>query len=327
VDLIEKPLGVKDRRESKNIVVLGRNMMNIYGNQGTFDAFLKAREPFLAGAAKDNPDRYVSQRHEISMESMKENILRIGGDPSSIFLTGKLGDKVDIKRELYRFSEQFVTNLGFYFDLQTQNTIDIVNELMKKGVISQEIGEKLQEYMNFMVGLRLKQQRVLSSQAHAVYLNEDTFQKDLKKLQSELSALRGNLAFLEESQSSDQALKNAKKAVMDKTHEIEEVKKMAPGKIITPEEVEMLNTKYLPFALELFQLSKDWISGKDDALGGAGAAIGIKALEVIIPSTPKGTTTDTPSSTKKLPIIEGPKLPIPGIAPLEDESAAAAPAA
>ncbi|HBN23285.1 MAG TPA: hypothetical protein DD412_08635 [Holosporales bacterium] len=252
VDLIEKPLGIRDRRESKNIVVLGRNMMNIYGEQKTFDAFLKAREPFLAGAAKDNPDRYVSQRHEIPMESMKENILRIGGDPSSIFLTGKLGDKVDIKRELYRFSEQFVTNLGFYFNLQTQNTIDIVSELMKKGVISQEIGEKLQEYMNFMVGLRLKQQRVLSSQAHAVYLNEDTFQKDLKKLQSEFSTLRGNLAFLEESQSSDQALKSAKKAVTDKTHEIEEVKKVAPGKIITPAEVEMLNTKYLPFALELF---------------------------------------------------------------------------
>jgi len=284
--------------------------MNIYGNQETFDSFMKAREPFLAGPAKDNPDRYVSQRHEIAMETMKDNVIRSGGDPSSIFLTGKVGDNVDIKRDLYHFSEQLLTNLGFYFDVKTQNTIDIVSELMKTGVISQEIGGKLQEYMNFMVGLRLKQQRVLSSQAHAVYLNEEAFQKDLKKLQGELTALDGNLTFLEESQSSDQALKAAKKAVTDKKHEMVELKKMAPGKIITPEEIEILNTKYLPFAMEIFQFSKDWISGKDDAFGGTGAAIGIKAVE-----TPDSVTeenvSDGSSSSKKLPIIERPKIESP----------------
>jgi len=326
VDLIEKPLGVKDRRESNNIVVLGRNMMNIYGEQETFDTFIKAREPFLSGTAKDNADRYVSRRHELAMETMKEDIIKRGGDPSSIFLTGKLGDKVDIKRELYRFSEQFVTNLGFYFDIKTQNTIDIVGELMEQGIISQEIGEKLQDYMNFMVGLRLKQQRVLSSQAHAVYLNEEAFQKDIRKLQEENSALEKNLAFLEESQSSKKALTDARKAVTDKKHEIDELKKMAPGKIVSTEEIDILNTKYLPFAIELFQLSKDWISGKDNALGGKGAAIGIKAIAPSLP-TSEGTDTEGSSSEKKLPLIERPNLPGPGIIPSETESATAAPAA
>ena len=111
VDLIEKPLGVKDRRESNNIVILGRNMMNIYGDQETFDKFMKDREPFLAGPAKDNPDRYISRRHELAMETMKQDIVKNGGDPKNILITGKLDEKVDIKRNLYRFSEQFITNL------------------------------------------------------------------------------------------------------------------------------------------------------------------------------------------------------------------------
>ncbi len=159
-----------------------------------------------------------------------------------------------------------------------------------------------------------------------MYLNEEAFQKDLKKLQEETSALEKNLAFLEESQSSNQALKDAKKAVTDKKHEIEELKKMAPGKIVTTEEIDILNTKYLPFAIELFQLSKDWISGKDNALGGKGAAIGIKAIESSVP-TSKGTEIDDSSSEKKLPLIERPNLPSPGIIPSETERVTAAPAA
>jgi hypothetical protein len=41
-------------------------------------------------------------------------------------------------------------------------------------------------------------------------------------------------------------------------HKLEHMMEMAPGKILSQKDIELLNTKYLPIAKEIFQVAKAW---------------------------------------------------------------------
>ena len=99
-----------------------RNIRFLYGDKSLFDEYLKYREVYLSGEPKNKNPFYTNRRQEIAYGKMKDDIIKHMGNPESPIVSGKLGKEVDIKRELYRFPEQILTDLGFWYELGEQNT-------------------------------------------------------------------------------------------------------------------------------------------------------------------------------------------------------------
>ncbi|HRE33313.1 MAG TPA: putative nucleotidyltransferase substrate binding domain-containing protein, partial [Candidatus Berkiella sp.] len=195
---------------------------------------------------------------------MSEDIISHIQKGKSIFVTGKLGKTLDIKRELYRFVEQFVTNLGFYHQLDTQNTFDIVQQLKAKGILSPLLADKMSDFIQFSSGLRLKEQSVIKRQGFAAYFDQTEFDEDKEDLEEKIQLAKDSIAYMETLAKKDPNAIAAKKRDLvkleDKYHHMLD---MAPGKIFSSKDIELLKNKYLPIGQEIFKTAQAWTQDKE----------------------------------------------------------------
>lgn len=274
-DQIHKHFSLKDAKESNQIITLGRNIDFLSGNEDTYKVFLEKNRAALSGNAVRD-ELFTERRKEVAIESMKEHLIRWMDDGKSVPNIGALKGKVDIKRDLYRIMEQTVTNLGFYFDTKSQNGKEIIRELVKRKIMSKRTARQILDYMNHIMGLRLKKQNILQSQAHAVYISQEDFNEDLASLEKERDTLQKSYDYLKSTNPTKIQLAKAKKALDAKIHQITDLKKVAPGKILSDDDVKRLNEKYMPILQRVFKKAQAWVLGNDNAFGGKGAAVGFK---------------------------------------------------
>lgn len=274
-DQIHKHFSLKDAKESNQLITLGRNIDYLSGSEETFNVFMEKYRTSLSGEAVRD-DLFTERRKEVAIDSMKEHILRWMDDGKSVPNRQMIKGKIDIKRDLYRIMEQIVTNLGFYFETKSQNGKEIIRELVERGIMSKRTAHQMLDYMNYIMGLRLRKQNILQSQAHAVYISQEDFDEDLASLEKERDILQKSYDFLKSSNPTKQQLEKAKKALDSKIHEIADLQKVAPGKILSDDDVKLINEKYVPILLRIFNKSKQWVLGDDKAFGGSGAAVGFK---------------------------------------------------
>lgn len=174
-----KSLNPREKQISASVESLIRNIRFLYGDKRLFDEYIKKREVYLSGPPRNANPFYSNRRQEIAFLEMKKDMIKHMNKPDSAIVTGKLGKQIDIKRELYRFPEQILTNLGFWYDLPEQNTTKIAQLLAEKGLMSKELSDMLIKAMNYFIGLRFKKQEVCRKQTHALTttLEEYTEQK------------------------------------------------------------------------------------------------------------------------------------------------------
>jgi len=237
---------------------LGRNMDLLYGDQNLYNNFIRKREGYF----KQKQENGKTIRQNVAIDKMAGDIHEQITKGKSVYVTGELGKTLDIKRELYRFTEQFVTNLGFYHQCNSQNTFDIVNELKDKGILSPELSGKLQDFIQFTSGLRLKEQSVLKRQGFAAYFDQAEFDEDKEDLEKEIEHLTESIDYLEKAKQAPSDIAVKKRDLVKLENDYAHMLDMAPGKILNTADIETLKQKYVPISQEIFQAAKEWTQGK-----------------------------------------------------------------
>lgn len=283
-NILLKPLNPRERQISASLEALSRNIQYLYGDKRLFDEYMQIREKILTGKPKLQNPFYQNRREEIAYSEMKKDLLKYLNKPEAAIVTGKLGKEIDIKRELYRFPEQILTNLGFWYNLGEQNTSKIAQLLAQKGIISAELSKQLIEYMNFIIGLRFKKQAICKKQTHAVPTTVQEYSEQLEELQADLKKLQTQRDFMLKSHSPSADFEKVDKDISKVQQEIVDMKKLKPleaGSILSTEEISLLNTKYLPFLKKLFEAAESFIKGNKKAF----LEIDFKQTPVAVPAS------------------------------------------
>ncbi len=239
---------------------LGRNLDYLCGNKALFRQFMRQRERVLSFKTDG-----ITNRQRIALKAMETDIQKYHQKQDSLMLEGKLGDKIDLKRQLYRFCEQFVTNVGFFEGCKSQNTQDIVLELKRKGKLDERLADELLELQNFAMRLRLKQQTRLKRQGHATYLDKDAFEKDKADLEQKIEGLKSQLEFAEQ-MNNDHEVASIHRELFKLEHKLEHLLDMEPGSILNEQETLLLKERYAPMLARVFEGAKQWTIEKSRAL-------------------------------------------------------------
>lgn len=271
-----RPMSTKEKQISGSVESLMRNIRFLYGYEKLFNEYLTIRERYLSGAPKNPNPFYSNRREEIAFQEMRKDIVKHMGKEESAIVSGKLGKEIDIKRELYRFPEQILTDLGFWYNVGEQNTSKIAKLLVKKGVMSEEFGEKMVDLMNYFIGLRFKKQAICKKQTPAIPTTLEEFNKQKEKLEEEFQRLKDQRDVMVRSNAPQDDIEKIEKDVSHTRDALINFKKFKPleeESILSPQEITLLNTKYLPILQELFKAAKAFIEGDKAAFLGKHGSI------------------------------------------------------
>lgn len=278
VDQMYRPFNQRELKIAQEAgTSLARNVALLYGDENIFKQYVARRDAIY----NQKNSQGVKNRHSIAKSKMVEDIKNILQKNKGIYLTGELGKTLDIKRELYRFPEQFLTNLGLYHECKTQNTIDIAKELMGRGILSTDFGNKLIDFMQFATGLKLKEQSLLKRQGFAAYFDAAEFEEDKRDIEKEIKGVESAMAFLKSIGNTKMLQTKERELVRLKT-KYDHLLEMAPGKIYSAQDIKQLKAK-LPFAKEIFTQATAWVGG-EEKLGFKPAATESKPSAPFVPA-------------------------------------------
>ncbi len=145
----------KEKEVANGVSSIVRNIRYLYGDKKIFDHYMAAREKYLQGLTLYSNPNYSNRREEIAYFNLEYD-LKKHGIPGSAIAMGKLGDIIAPKLTLYRFPEEVLTSLGFWYNVGVQNTAQIADKLVAMGRMSKQWGDALKDLMNFTLCLRLK---------------------------------------------------------------------------------------------------------------------------------------------------------------------------
>jgi hypothetical protein len=256
----------REKEIAIGVFAIARNVRHLYGDKALFDQYLAAREKYLQGRPENSNPLYANRREEIGRFNLEYNVKKQDKADSPI-VAGKLGDIVDPKRTLYRFAEQALTSLGFWYNAGVQNTVQIADKLVAMKHMSPEWGNALKDLMNFTMCLRLRKQMILGKQGFSIPVTQKGY-NDLKKtFATDLATATRSLKTATTAKDI-KAMVQAEDAILHAKVDIADLNKMLPGKadsIISPEIVMLLNTKYLPLEKKLLETLKAFLAGDKNA--------------------------------------------------------------
>lgn len=263
-DGVLRPLSRKEYNTAKSLQTLVRNIRHLYGDESLFNEYIQAREVYLQGPPKKpNPHYNLTRRQEIVYTKDLDELSRPLSDSSSP-LHGTLGKSVDLKRQLYRFPEQVLTNRGFWYSLPVQNTSSILHELVSRGLFNAAFAEKLRNTLNFITGLRLKEQAILRKQGFAIPATPEEWQDNKDELEESIKSLT-NLknSYLEFKlpQEDIDKVQNKISTAESQLRSLEKMKPLEIDSILTTEEIAELNSTHLPVLNELYQRNIAFLKG------------------------------------------------------------------
>ena len=285
-----KPLYGYELKVLKSLLGLTRNLRHLYGDKTIFDRFVTESQKYLNGPASEPHSLYKTRRQEIAINELLGDMNKFISDPSAP-VQGKLDDDIDIKRRLYRWPEQILTNLRYWYDLKTQNGEAIIQELLSRGLFDPKLAQQTRDLLNYATGLRLREQAALRKQGKTVPLSLEEWQDQKDKMLTELEYLKageafalkmlpplktvtrdakGNIDRIQAAQASEILMKrdliHAK--VLEKQVELASFDKLKPNEadsIIQPQDVEKLQSIYLPILNELFLRAQAFVTGDSKA--------------------------------------------------------------
>lgn len=235
---------------------LGRNIDHLYGEEQLTKSFLAQRDQYFDAQSKECAGLTHRQHlaRDCMISDMNDRILKGG----SIYVTGELGKTIDLKRDLYRFTEQFVTNLGFYNQCQSQNTLDITNELVDRQLMDPAMASNIQDLIQFATKLRLKQQKALGRQGFATYIDEEKFEEDKTDMLEKIERLEQSITHLERLNYNSEAVATKKRELNQLKIKYDHLLDMAPGLVLSADDLTLLRDKYAPLCQDIFLAAQKW---------------------------------------------------------------------
>lgn len=235
---------------------LGRNIDHLYGQAQLTKSFLAQRKQYFDAQSKECLG--LTHRQHLARDCMisdvNDRILKGG----SIYVTGELGKTIDLKRDLYRFTEQFVTNLGFYNECQSQNTLDITNELVDRQLMDPAMASNIQDLIQFATKLRLKQQKALGRQGFATYIDEEKFEEDKTDILEKIERLEQSIGHLERLNYKPETVAAKKRELNQLKIKYDHLLDMAPGLVLSADDLTLLRDTYAPLCREIFLAAQKW---------------------------------------------------------------------
>jgi len=245
----------------KNFPLLGRNRVFVYGNKKLFDEFENKRNEILNA---DNQKLRKSLARSY-LSTVAKSFSKTG---NGMFINGELPEVIDVKRQNYRLEEQLLTNLGFLYDLKSQNQGDIIKDLVKRGVFSKEYGEQSLKRVNQMIRLRWKKQILVESQlsANMQFITKDAHSKKLEDLKNDLVRNKNIINNVDNKYSKIEILK-AKADVIEIEQDLHKMPKLIPGNndsVFSPTDIKYIKDTLLPGQVDLLKRLKRFM-GSDEA--------------------------------------------------------------
>ena len=264
-----------EKNISKSVEILSRNVKHLYGDQRVFNKYLELREPILNATYKDKDPAFNNRREEIAMTALRGNLKTLANKKNIHPITeGKLGSTIDIKKHIYRFPEQVLTALGFYYNLGEQNIHDIAQILADRKIMSPYFAQQVMDLVNYSTGLRLKHQATMGKQGYDIDVTSEAYNERKDKLAAELAQLNKELLNLQKAKKPATIALLAPKveSTQDRISEIgselKDLEMSIPGTssaIISQKDIELLNTKYFPILQQLYEAAKAFSAGDKKA--------------------------------------------------------------
>ena len=134
--------------------------------------------------------------------------------------------------------------------------------------MSKEFSDQLIDLMNYFIGLRFKKQEICRKQIYALPTTLEEYNEQKADLEAELQKLKNQRDFMAKSHSPASSLEKIDKdisKIQDSLIEMKKFKPMEATSILSPNEIETLNTKYLPILKKFYEAAKAFILGNKNA--------------------------------------------------------------
>ncbi len=236
---------------------MARNRILVFGNKTLFQDFERERETIFSQVEASG----LTQREELALKGLNRIILEFEKYGDRMLVTGVLPESTDLKRNHYRFEEQFLTNLGLFYDLSVQNTGDILKELKQRGIFGLNFANGLYQNLNQLTRLRWKEQIALGEQL-APGMNFLTQKAHQNKL-AELTKEEGNLQEIIKKASTpeiEKLLAQQKLAELKTTKK--KLSKLLPlekDSILGEDEISLLRSTILPTEVNLLKRLREFV--------------------------------------------------------------------
>lgn len=241
VDNLYNPLSAKELDVLPSLRHLSRSMAYVYGDHNLFKKYMTEANRFLGRRIDRKNQQSLTQREEIVRLKMDEAI------STARFLDYREIDRIDVKRQFYRFVEILLTNLAFVHKFDPDLSSRRVAEMLcEEGKISQILRDDLIELLNAAHKFRLKESIVLKKQGDSDYCK---------------------YAFLTDAQFNYQrrALSEWVKKGLAPESFLSDLEKMKPGVFLMQEDINNLQTKFFPMMRKIRAKMIEWQNGNKDA--------------------------------------------------------------
>ena len=236
---------------------MARNRIFVFGNKSLFQDFETERERIFSQVGASG----LTKKEELALEGMNRVILEFEKYGNRMLMTGVLPASTDLKRNHYRFEEQFLTNLGLFYDLQVQNTGDIIKELKKRGIFGANFANGLYQNLNHLTRLRWKEQMALGEQLAPGmnFLTQTAHQDKLSELNAEHEKLQD---ILKKTSTSEMAKLVAQQKMAELKTTLNKMPKLIPleqDSILTEAEIKLLRFTILPTEVKLLKRLREFV--------------------------------------------------------------------
>lgn len=268
---IVRPFNARELNGIKNTRELVRNITSIYGSDRIFNEYMKCRETIMSRPVEAPHPLYTSVREHLAVNNFMGDITNALLNSKNPIVSGIIGSEIDLKREFYRFPEQMLTNLGFYFNLGEQNTYKIAGILGKRGFFNEEVSETLQSWMNYATSLRLKQQAHACKQGFKIPTSQEEYDDGTEKLLKEVELQEKVIELYKVSRLNSEQLKKEEVKLTELRSALKTHKKHAPlreDSILSKAELAKLEL-FLPKCQGIFTRCLAFIQGDKEAFSKA----------------------------------------------------------
>jgi predicted nucleotidyltransferase len=240
--------------------LMQRNSAFLFGQKDLYTEFKNAKDKLLD--SKDYDEELIN-RQLIAISAMKKSVKDFKEVGEGMFVSGKLPDLTDLKRNHYRLEEQILTNLSLYYNLGVQNSGKIIIALRDKGIFGKEFAKNYLERANQLARLRWKEQTMIGEQLkpRQNYLSVKAYDEAVDEINAEIKKLDNTIKTSKDENELIMARYN-RGHLQDELRVLEKLKPMQEDSVFDPKEIEYLNDTLLPAEVDLFKRLQSFLGSK-----------------------------------------------------------------
>ena len=134
--------------------------------------------------------------------------------------------------------------------------------------MNKKLSQDLARTMNYFIGLRFKKQEICRKQTPVLPTTLEEYEDQKKELEDELTKLEEQREFLIKANATSNEIEKINEKISKIKSDLIEFKKLKPleeDSILSPSEINKIESIYLPILHNLFERAKSFLSGNKNA--------------------------------------------------------------